>query len=92
MGLGVGQTPVVATVYLAAIAPASIRGFCNCLFAGLLYFGLVLAYFANYAFGIVERFASLTCALFLVDIIGRKRTLFIGIACQAMSLIYMPHS
>jgi hypothetical protein len=48
MGLGVGQTPVVVPVYLAAIAPANIRGLCNCLFAGLLYFGLVLAYFANY--------------------------------------------
>jgi hypothetical protein len=50
------------------------------------------SHLTNAVFGIVERFASLTCAWFLVDIIGRKRTLFIGIACQAMSLIYVPHS
>jgi MFS family permease len=63
-GLGVGQTPVVAPVYLAEIgtflhqshtwqllitaAPASIRGLCTCIFTGFVYLGIVLAYFANY--------------------------------------------
>jgi MFS family permease len=32
-GLGVGQTPVVGPVYLAEIAPASIRGLCTCFFS-----------------------------------------------------------
>uniref|UniRef100_L2FN82 MFS quinate transporter n=1 Tax=Colletotrichum fructicola (strain Nara gc5) TaxID=1213859 RepID=L2FN82_COLFN len=31
-GLGVGQTPVVGPVYLAEIAPASVRGLCTCVF------------------------------------------------------------
>ena len=47
-GLGVGQTPVVGPVYLAEIAPASIRGLCTCFFTGFVYLGIVLAYFANY--------------------------------------------
>jgi MFS family permease len=47
-GLGVGQTTVVGPVYLAEIAPASIRGLCTCIFAGFGYLGIVLAYFANY--------------------------------------------
>ncbi|GAM37939.1 hypothetical protein TCE0_033f08285 [Talaromyces pinophilus] len=47
-GLGVGQTVVVAPVYLAEIAPASIRGLCTCTFTGFVYLGIVLAYFANY--------------------------------------------
>lgn len=33
-GLGVGQTVVVAPVYLAEIAPAPIRGLCTCVFTG----------------------------------------------------------
>ena len=47
-GLGVGQTPVVGPVYIAEIAPASIRGLCTCIFTGFVYLGIVLAYFANY--------------------------------------------
>ncbi|KAI1431471.1 general substrate transporter [Xylaria sp. CBS 124048] len=47
-GLGVGQTPVVGPVYIAEIAPASIRGLCTCVFTGCVYLGIVLAYFANY--------------------------------------------
>lgn len=47
-GLGVGQTVVVAPVYLAEIAPASIRGLCTCVFTGFVYLGIVLAYFSNY--------------------------------------------
>ncbi|KAK2006335.1 general substrate transporter [Colletotrichum eremochloae] len=47
-GLGVGQTAVVAPVYLAEIAPASIRGLCTVVFSGFVYLGIVLAYFTNY--------------------------------------------
>ncbi|KAI3543833.1 hypothetical protein CABS01_12677 [Colletotrichum abscissum] len=47
-GLGVGQTPVVGPVYLAEIAPASVRGLCTCVFTGFVYLGIVLAYFTNY--------------------------------------------
>ncbi|GAB1316170.1 hypothetical protein MFIFM68171_06380 [Madurella fahalii] len=47
-GLGVGQTPVVGPVYIAEIAPASIRGLCTCAFTGFVYLGIVLAFFTNY--------------------------------------------
>ncbi|KAK3349504.1 general substrate transporter [Lasiosphaeria hispida] len=47
-GLGVGQTPVVGPVYIAEIAPPSIRGLCTCIFTGFVYLGIVLAYFTNY--------------------------------------------
>ncbi|KAI1473946.1 putative MFS quinate transporter [Daldinia eschscholtzii] len=47
-GLGVGQTPVVGPIYIAEIAPASIRGLCTCIFTGFVYVGIVLAYFTNY--------------------------------------------
>ena len=47
-GLGVGQTPVVGPIYIAEIAPASVRGLCTCIFTGFVYLGIVLAYFANY--------------------------------------------
>jgi MFS family permease len=47
-GLGVGQTPVVGPVYIAEIAPASVRGLCTCFFTGAVYVGIVLAYFTNY--------------------------------------------
>ncbi|RYC58948.1 hypothetical protein CHU98_g7273 [Xylaria longipes] len=47
-GLGVGQTPVVGPVYIAEVAPASVRGLCTCIFTGCVYLGIVLAYFTNY--------------------------------------------
>lgn len=47
-GIGVGQTPVVGPIYIAEIAPASVRGLCTCMFTGFVYLGIVLAYFANY--------------------------------------------
>jgi len=47
-GLGIGQTTVVAPVYLAEIAPASVRGLCTCIFTGAVYLGIMLAYFANW--------------------------------------------
>ena len=47
-GLGIGQTTVVAPVYLSEIAPKSIRGLCTCTFSGSVYIGIMLAYFASW--------------------------------------------
>lgn len=46
-GLAIGQTVIVAN-YLSEIAPAGIRGTLHCIFAGAVYLGIMLAYFANY--------------------------------------------
>ncbi|KAJ5618782.1 hypothetical protein N7510_002766 [Penicillium lagena] len=40
-------------------------------------------------FGIIKLLAAVACALFLVDVIGRKRALLLGIALQAISMIYV---
>ncbi|ENH67959.1 Putative quinate permease [Fusarium oxysporum f. sp. cubense race 1] len=40
-------------------------------------------------FGIVKLVSAITCALFLVDVIGRKRALIGGIALQALAMIYV---
>jgi sugar porter (SP) family MFS transporter len=40
-------------------------------------------------FGIVKLIAAVGCALFLVDVIGRKRALLTGITLQALSMIYV---
>ncbi|CAL3965493.1 hypothetical protein PZA11_001777 [Diplocarpon coronariae] len=47
-GLGIGQTTVVAPVYLSEIAPRSVRGLCTCSFSGSVYIGIMLAYFASW--------------------------------------------
>jgi len=47
-GLFIGQTVVVGPSYLSEVSPKSIRGLCNCIFAGAVYFGIMIAYFANY--------------------------------------------
>lgn len=47
-GLGIGQTTVIAPVYLSEISPKSIRGLCCCTFAGSVYLGILLAYFSTY--------------------------------------------
>lgn len=47
-GCGIGQTTVIAPVYIAEIAPRSIRGLCTCVFAGSVYIGIMLAYFASW--------------------------------------------
>lgn len=70
-GLGVGQTTVVGPVYLAEIAPASIRGLCTCIFTGFVYLGIVLAYFANYGCSVnigersIARWVSLHLSLLI---------------------------
>lgn len=40
-------------------------------------------------FGIVKLVAAVSCALFLVDVIGRKRSLLAGITLQALSMVYV---
>ncbi|KAL2827495.1 general substrate transporter [Aspergillus pseudoustus] len=40
-------------------------------------------------FGLVKLAAAVICALFLVDVIGRKRALLLGITLQALSMIYV---
>lgn len=40
-------------------------------------------------FGIVKFVAAIICALFLVDVIGRKRALLLGITLQALSMVYV---
>jgi MFS family permease len=47
-GLGIGQTTVVAPVYLSEIAPKSVRGLCTTTFSGAVYVGIMLAYFASW--------------------------------------------
>lgn len=40
-------------------------------------------------FGIVKLVAAITCALFLVDVIGRKRALLLGITLQGIAMLYI---
>lgn len=45
--------------------------------------------FATAIFGVVKFVAAIVCALFLVDVIGRKRSLGIGIGLQFISMAYI---
>lgn len=45
--------------------------------------------FATAIFGLVKFIAAIICAFFLVDVIGRKRALSIGIGLQALSMLYI---
>lgn len=45
--------------------------------------------FATGIFGIVKLVAAIACAFFLVDVIGRKRALLIGITLQSITMIYV---
>ncbi|KAF4311957.1 Sugar/inositol transporter [Botryosphaeria dothidea] len=47
-GVGIGQTTVVAPTYLAEISPRALRGLCVCMFAGSVYLGIMLGYFASW--------------------------------------------
>jgi sugar porter (SP) family MFS transporter len=40
-------------------------------------------------FGVVKLVAAISCALFLVDVIGRKRALVIGVTLQGLSMVYV---
>jgi Sugar (and other) transporter len=59
------------------------------LFALLGITGTNEALLVTAVFGIVKLVAAVICALFLVDVIGRKRSLLIGITLQAISMIYI---
>ncbi|ODH16885.1 hypothetical protein ACO22_06327 [Paracoccidioides brasiliensis] len=45
--------------------------------------------FATAIFGVVKLVSSLICALFLVDLLGRKRALGYGISFQFLSMLYV---
>jgi hypothetical protein len=45
--------------------------------------------FSSVVFGIVKFVSAVICALFLVDMAGRKRSLIYGIVLQAISLLYI---
>lgn len=47
-GLAIGQTTTIGPTYLSEVAPRQIRGMCGCIFAGAVYLGIMLAYFAHY--------------------------------------------
>lgn len=47
-GLGIGMTTVVSPMYIAEIAPKSIRGMLTNLFAGSVYLGATIAFFSNW--------------------------------------------
>jgi hypothetical protein len=45
--------------------------------------------FATAIFGVVKFVSSMICALFLIDFLGRKRSLSTGICIQLFSMLYM---
>lgn len=45
--------------------------------------------FATAIFGLVKFISAIICAVFLIDFIGRKRSLKIGIGLQFLSMLYM---
>lgn len=74
-GIGIGQTTVVAPTYLAETAPRAIRGLCVCAFAGAVYIGIMLAYFASWGSSI--HISSETDAQWLVP--NSMHLMFAGI-------------
>ncbi|KJZ79699.1 hypothetical protein HIM_01168 [Hirsutella minnesotensis 3608] len=67
----------------------SITIYANDLFGIIGITGTETGLLVTAVFGIVKLVAALSCALFLVDVIGRKRSLLLGIALQAISVIYV---
>lgn len=45
--------------------------------------------FATAIFGVVKFISALLCAFFLIDYIGRKRSLMFGVSCQLIAMLYM---
>lgn len=45
--------------------------------------------FASAILGVVKLVGALICAFFLVDLLGRKRSLVIGISIQAVAMMYL---
>ncbi|KSA03142.1 uncharacterized protein AC631_01155, partial [Debaryomyces fabryi] len=60
-GLAIGQTTTIGPTYMSEVAPRAIRGLCGCVFAGAVYFGIMMAYFAHYG-----------CALHISDTTNRQ--------------------
>nr|QFR37071.1 MFS transporter [Cyberlindnera americana] len=48
-GFPVGLSVVLGPTMMSEIAPKDIRGLCNCMFAGAVYFGVMIEYFTHYA-------------------------------------------
>ena len=46
-GLGIGQTTVIAPVYISEISPKAVRGLCTCVFAGSVYIGIMVSIHKN---------------------------------------------
>lgn len=67
----------------------SITIYASNLFAIVGITGTKQSLLATVVFGIVKLISALVCALFLVDIIGRKRSLLIGIGLQTVSMLYV---
>lgn len=47
-GLAIGQTTTIGPTFMAEVAPPAYRGLFGCLFSGAVYFGVFVAYGANY--------------------------------------------
>ncbi|KAF1914718.1 MFS quinate transporter-like protein [Ampelomyces quisqualis] len=45
--------------------------------------------YATAVFGVVKFISAMICAFFLIDLIGRKRSLSLGISLQLVSMLYM---
>lgn len=67
----------------------SITLYANDLFALVGITGKQEGLLVTAVFGIVKLIAAMACALFLVDVIGRKRSLLLGITLQSISMIYV---
>jgi len=53
------HSPQVAPVYISEIAPKAIRGLCTCVFAGSVYIGIMLAYFASWGSSLhIDKFST----------------------------------
>lgn len=59
------------------------------LFAILGITGQEQSLFSTAIFGIVKLTSAVICALLLVDVIGRKRSLLLGITIQSISMVYI---
>lgn len=57
--------------------------------ADLLQLGSDTSLLTTAVFGIVKFVAAMTCSLFLIDFIGRKRALSIGICLQFVAILYI---
>jgi len=83
-GLGIGGSSVLGPMYIAEIAPAKWRGRLVGLFQFNVVFGILVAYFSNYAIGLAHlgaaewRFelgaAAIPSAVFLVMLMGIPRS------------------